>query len=106
MNILELRKSHQRLSMLRALVDSPDMGLNDSILQDVLVTFNVGASRAEVHEELRWLAEQELVRLDSVGSSVVAVITERGIRVAEGKAIVRGIKMPSVADMDQDARNG
>lgn len=95
MSMRQLLSEHQRISILMALAEAPGMGLNDSILRDVLDAYGLDASRDQVKTELAWLAEQGLVVTETVSTSLVASLTDRGLDVAQGRSIVPGVKRPS-----------
>lgn len=85
----------QRLVILRTLREIQGYSANDSILNDVLFTFGHNISRDMVRTHMRWLEEQGLITVQKIGDrTLVAVITERGIDVATGKARVEGVKRP------------
>ena len=95
MSYSALLAEHQRLSLLRALADSPRYNANDSILRDQLAVFGLEASRDQVRGHLSWLAEQGLVTIEQlVGTTQVATLTERGHDAAAGNAYVPGVKRP------------
>lgn len=90
----------RRLHVLRLLAATkPDYRANSAILREGLRAEHQHAvSRDQMHTELAWLAEQSLVELESVGPSVVATLTARGLDVAEGTATVPGVKRYSALD--------
>lgn len=83
----------QRLVILRGLKELNGSS-NDSILQKVLGRFGHSVSRDKVKTHLHWLAEQELVTIESVLSTDVVTLTSRGYDVAEGTAQVPGVGVP------------
>ena len=88
-------EADQRLVILRSLNEIQGYSANDSILNDVLFTFGHNISRDAVRTHMRWLEEQGLVTVQKIGErTLVAIITERGIDVATGKARVDGVKRP------------
>ena len=94
MSMKELLDEHQRLVMLRSLVEAGG-SLNDSIFQDCLDRYAPGkVSRDQVKTHITWLAEQGLVAIENVGSYMVANLTGRGQDVAEGRSTVPGVKKP------------
>lgn len=87
---------HQRIAILRCLEAYPQYRANASVLRDSLVQFALPASRDMVHTEIAWLDEQGLVTSETLsGGLVVATLTERGVDVALGRAIVPGVVRPS-----------
>ncbi len=85
----------RRLVILRTLEEDPGYSMNESVIQSVLASFGHNVSRDRVRQDLAWLAEQGLVRLETVVSVQVATLTGRGADVATGRARVPGVKRPS-----------
>ena len=98
MAMKQIMNEHQRLVILRLLGEVPGFDLNESILQDGLNAYGLDISRDGLRTQLAWLAEQDLVRLDKIGSTQKAVLTARGEDVANGRALVPGIKRPRAGD--------
>lgn len=88
----------QRLALLQSLV-ACNNDANQNILQTCLAEFGHSISMDLVRNHLIWLEEQGLVkinRLDVTGSNLfVATITQRGLDVANGVAVVDGVKKPN-----------
>jgi len=96
MSMKELLDEHQRLVMLRSLVEAGG-SLNDSIFQDCLDRYAPGkVSRDQMKTHISWLEEQGLVRVETLGSCMVATLTGRGQDVAEGRSSVPGVKKPRI----------
>lgn len=89
----EILDSDQRLVILRSLVECGDSA-NESILQDCVKAYGHRVSRDAVRTHLAWLAEQGLVNLVDVAGCYVATVTGRGADVADGLAVVPGVKKP------------
>jgi Fe2+ or Zn2+ uptake regulation protein len=85
----------QRLVILRCLKSAPGYTANDSILDDVLSRFSHNISRDLVRSHVHWLEEQGLVNVESMGITLNAKLTQRGLDVAKGEAYVEGVKTPS-----------
>lgn len=99
MSLKDVIASDQRLVILRALADQ-SYALNDSVLQTVLDEFGHKLSRDALRTELAWLAEQQLVTLETVGGRItVATLTERGADVAAGRSKVPGVRRPSAGSV-------
>lgn len=90
----ELVAADRRLVILRLLAEDPDYRINSSILQQGLDVFGHNVSRDKLHTELGWLAEQELIQCEQVTSVLVVTLTRRGLDVAQGRAMVPGVKRP------------
>ncbi|MEX7005730.1 ArsR family transcriptional regulator [Pseudomonas aeruginosa] len=86
----------RRLVILRILAEMPTYQANSSVLHTVLSQWGHDPSRDQVKGELRWLEEQQLVKIEDVsnGAVLVAKLTERGADVAAGRARVDGVKRP------------
>ncbi|MGQ6078557.1 VpaChn25_0724 family phage protein [Serratia sp. IR-2025] len=89
----EILDSDQRLVILRSLLDCGDSA-NESVLQTCLQAYGHRVSRDVVRTHLSWLAEQSLVTLSNVAGCYVVGLTGRGDDVANGLAVVPGVKKP------------
>jgi Fe2+ or Zn2+ uptake regulation protein len=98
LNYKQLITSDIRLVILRALAEDDGYSLNESVLQSILAMFGHKVSRDRVKTELAWLAEQGLVKIDTVVNIQVASITGRGMDVACGQVVVPGVKRPGPMD--------
>ncbi|MGY3959980.1 VpaChn25_0724 family phage protein [Aeromonas popoffii] len=98
MSIQAILDSQQRLVILRSLLDIGGAA-NESILNDCLDQLGTGrVTRDRVKTLLAWLEEQGLVRIERLATVQVAHLTGRGQEVAEGRAVVPGIKKPRAED--------
>lgn len=85
----------QRLVILRSLSEAGGYDANESILDDCLALYGHNISRDLVRNHLNWLEEQGLVNIERLaGGFMVAKITQRGLDVANGEAVVEGVKRP------------
>lgn len=94
MSFSDYLRKDVRLVSLRILSETPSYRANSSVLSNLLHQFGHAVTRDQVKTELRWLAEQGLVKLEEAGSVLVATLTERGQDVAEGRAFVDGVAKP------------
>ena len=94
MEYRQLITENQRLAVLKFLKDDGDYTLNTSILQDGLTAIGLDISRDKLETEVNWLKEQGLVEIEHYCSVTVVKLTGRGLDVAEGRAIVPGVKRP------------
>lgn len=94
MSLKQLLQEDRRLVILRILNESAGYTANDSILDTALDAYGHKVSRDVVKAELDWLQEMGLLQLKDVAGTKVAEITQRGIDVAEGQAVVSGVKRP------------
>ncbi|WP_240479501.1 hypothetical protein [Pseudoalteromonas rubra] len=93
--MIELMAEHQRISILISLSDSPDYGLNSSILGDILDKYSIGCSRDQLHTQLDWLEQNGYITVNRMTKSTwVADITQAGLDVAKGRVVAHGIKRP------------
>lgn len=93
MHMKDMIKEQARLVILRSLTECRGEA-NDSILQSCLDVYGLKLSRDEVRTHIAWLEEQDLVTTAPVGGCVVVTIKGRGEDVAEGRAVVPGVKKP------------
>lgn len=84
----------RRLHILRLLDQSAGYSANAYLLGSALEGMGHAVSQDRLTADLDWLAEQDLVRVDDVGSVVVATLTARGGDAAAGRTRVRGVKRP------------
>lgn len=94
MSFSDYLRKDLRLVCLRVLTEMPQFRSNSSVIAGVLHQFGHSATRDQIKTELRWLDEQGLVTVADAGSVLVAILTERGQDVAEGRAVVDGIARP------------
>ena len=94
MEYRQLITENQRLAVLKFLKDDSDYTLNTSILKDGLTAIGLDISRDKLETEVNWLAEQGLVEIEHFKSVTVVRLTGRGLDVAEGRAVVPGVKRP------------
>jgi repressor of nif and glnA expression len=94
-NVREVFFEDQRLCILRTLLNAPGYCANDSIIDDVLGRFGHNISRDLVRSHVRWLEEMGLVKVETLGVTLSARATQRGIDIAKGDATCEGVKRPS-----------
>jgi Fe2+ or Zn2+ uptake regulation protein len=94
MSLAQILTEDIRLVILRFLAEDAGFDLNESIIHSALGTLGHNVSRDRVRVELAWLAEQGLVTVHEVVSVQIATLTGRGLDVAEGRALVPGVKRP------------
>lgn len=95
MSYQENMREHQRICILRMLDQVPDYSMNESMIADELGRWALACSRDQLKSLLAWLAEQGLITCEPIGHSQIARITQRGQDVANGLALVPGVKRPS-----------
>lgn len=89
-----LLSEDRRLVLLRILDCAPGCEANHYILRDALDSMGHNVGREVVLTELAWLEEQGLATVENLGSLTVAHLTGRGHDVAQGRAMVPGVKKP------------
>jgi len=95
MSFQELMQADQRLVILRLLAEQIAYKANSSVLTMRMDQLGHALSRDQVRTHLAWLHEQQLVVADEpVIGVTVATLTERGMDVAKGRAVVPGVKRP------------
>lgn len=89
----------RRIAFLRFLDAAPGYAANESLMQAALARIGHDVARDVIRSDAAWLAEQGLVRTETVQGVLVITITGRGQDVARGRAIVPGVKRPRPADL-------
>ncbi len=87
-------RQDQRLLVLRILSELPQYRSNSSVMATLLGEYGHHPSRDQVKTELVWLGEQNLIKVEDIGSVLVVTLTERGADVAAGRASVPGVSKP------------
>ena len=90
-----LLEEDRRLVILRLLAEAPDYRGNSYLLQSALDGFGHAVGLDRLVQDLAWLDEQGLVRIESVGAVTIATLTARGNDVATGRSRVPGVKRPA-----------
>ena len=89
-----LVSADRRLAILCILESSPEYRANVYLIQRMLGDIGHAASLDVIHTDLAWLAEQNLLVLETVGGVSIPKLTQRGLDVACGRAIVPGVARP------------
>lgn len=89
----------RRLVILRVLAESAAYTCNEYLIGSMLDGFGhvVGADR--VRTDLAWLAEQGLIEVRDTADVQIATLTQRGLDVANGRAVVPGVKRPAPGNL-------
>ncbi len=91
-----LKTADRRLCVLRLLDEERDGSLNESLLQSALALLSHKVSRDVIRNDLRWLEEQNLVKVHVYGERIfTGEILERGSEAAKGLIDVEGVARPS-----------
>lgn len=86
-----------RLVILKELAAQVDGRLNEVSLQRVLDAFAIKRSREWVRTQLRKLTELEAVRIEEMGTVMIAQIRTLGRNHVERREIIEGVTRPSDA---------
>lgn len=85
-----------RLIILKALQDEPSGRMSDSMLEIVLEAFAVRRSREFIRTQMKWMETQAAaVKLTSVGTVIIAELTQAGEDHLLRRISIEGIKPPS-----------
>ncbi len=95
MSFAKLVQEDMRLVVLRVLAEDADYSHNEHVLRSALASVGHNVSQDKLHTELSWLDEQGLVAVTDTVGVKVAKLTSRGFDVANGAAIVPGVKRPA-----------
>lgn len=90
-----LMQEQARLIILKALAEQPTETLNSDLLVPQLAVFAIRKDRAWVHDELRWLADRDAVKISEAGSLLVATLTAKGHRHLDREIAIEGVKRPA-----------
>lgn len=90
----EIQTEDRRLVILRLLAESSGYRAASPLLQSALEGFGHVVSADRLIADLDWLYEQQLVSIESVGGITLAVLTQRGLDVGQGRAHCTGVKRP------------
>ena len=94
MSFAAILAEDRRLAIL-LLLEGEGGAVNESVMQVALDALGHRVARDTVRVEFAWLAEQGLVKVETVADRVqVARLTGRGEDVANGRARVPGVKRP------------
>lgn len=94
----ELKNEELRLIVLQLLSQSADYRASAQLLHQALPSFSHAVGMERLGIELAWLQVKGLARVDSVGGVDMAVLTQLGADVAEGREVVSGVKRPRPGD--------
>ena len=91
----EIIREDARLIILRALAEQVDERLHSELLVTVLESFGIRKTREWVHGELAWLVDMGAVKTATIGTVLVATLTEKGGRHLDRSIAIEGVKRPS-----------
>lgn len=93
MSFSDFQTEDRRLVLLRALGNAAQYRANAYLLRAFCDSVGHIVSAERLQTDLAWLAEQSLVTLEHK-PVLQATLTERGLDVAEGRAVQPGVKRP------------
>lgn len=92
MDLAQVKQEDRRFLILKALESENDYTISDMVLRLLLKDFGHTLSIDAIRADIAWLEELELVTTEMVSTTTVVKITGRGVDVAEGAAVVPGIR--------------
>ncbi len=95
MNLDEMIREEARLILLKTLGEEVNETLNSELLRRALEVFGIARPREWVHEELIYLKQLGAVQLSTVGSVIIASLTEKGRDHLSRTIAITGVKKPS-----------
>lgn len=94
MSFAEYQTADRRLVLLKGLQAAAQYRANAYLLRHFADSVGHVVSADRIAQDLAWLSEQGLITLDTQ-PVVVATLTERGLDVATGRAVVPGVQRPA-----------
>lgn len=94
MSYTDFESAYRRQELLRILSESNDYKVSEVLLKTVLRDRSYMVSSDKLRTDCAWLAEQGLVTIRELGGVQIITLTERGLDVLSGAAIVPGIPRP------------
>jgi len=98
MSFEKFQQEDARLTILGLLAGQNDWTLNEAVLKPGLAAMGHSLSKDKIRTELAWLQEQGLLKVKTEMGIQVAKISQRGLDIAEGTAVIPGVKRPSPED--------
>jgi hypothetical protein len=95
MSFADVMEQDRRLVVLKGLEASAAFKAAQFVLQRYVEQFGHVVSVDRVKGDLAWLAEQGLVNVVTPEGITVATLTQRGLDVASGRAVVPGVTRPA-----------
>lgn len=95
MSYVEYFETDARLVILRGLATQSAGRLNEVIITKMLDDFGYNRSREWTRTQLRKMEDVGAIKLEEVGTVLVASITRAGLDHAERRSFIEGIAKPS-----------
>lgn len=94
MKIAAALREHRRHGILAILAEAGPGAHNEVVLASVLAEVGLPISGADLRDELRWLENRGLVRLEHPAGIWQAALLRKGHDVARGTERIEGIRPP------------
>ena len=94
MSFAEYQTTDRRLVLLKGLESAAQYRANAYLLRHFADSVGHVVSADRIEQDLAWLKEQGLITLETQPITV-ATLTERGLDVATGRAVVPGVQRPA-----------
>lgn len=98
MNFAERMTEDRRLVILRLLKDAPGYSVNTIVLKPAVQGIGHKCSTDLIRSDVAWLEEQGLVSVERLEGVWVVTARRRGVDVANGDAVVPGVKKPEAGE--------
>lgn len=95
MSFAEYQTADRRLVLLKGLQAAVQYRANAYLLRHFADSLGHVVSADRIAQDLAWLKEQGLIALDVAEGVSIATLTERGLDVATGRAVVPGVQRPA-----------
>jgi len=88
-----------RLAILQALAEDLGHSMNNGVMRDAIeVKTAHSLTEDEIKEHFAWLEERGLARTEELDRFQMAVLTDRGMKIVQGKERIEGVRLPSVEE--------
>ena len=95
-------RSHVRLSVLQILASDLGHSMNHEIMRDALEMATAHSlTEDEVKAHFAWLEDRRLITTEELERYRMAVLSDRGLKLVQGKERVEGVRLPSVDEREK-----
>lgn len=95
MSLAKIHQEDRRLCILIILLQATGFSVNEVMMRELLSrAYGHLVGRDLLHTELAWLQEQGLLAVEDLAGTWLAKLSGRGADVANGAAVVPGVKRP------------
>lgn len=103
--LTDLMVEDRRFLVLRLCAEVPDLSLDTPLLAAAISQLTYACSIDQAETAAGWLQEQGLVDLRKMpGGNSLVTLTDRGVDIANGRAIVSGVRRPRRGELVNGAR--